>query len=99
MLRGEIGDRRRDHAEVDDIHTGRANAFAERSAQLRSGKTAVATDRDRVASAVACDAAERLSNHANDIRRQRFTDNAADVVSLEDFGSDVHRTKEAGDDV
>src|SRR5437868_4979738 len=56
----------------------------------RRAPPAVAADRDRVAAALAREAAERLSDDAHDLRRQRFADDAADVVSLEDFGSDIH---------
>ena len=95
MLRGEIRDRRCDHAEIDHVGAGSANAVAQRSAKLGSRQSPVAPDGDRVASALSRQTPERLSDDAHDGGRQCLSDNSANVVGLEDFWSDGHQEGEA----
>ena len=91
MVRGEVGHRRGDHADVDDVRAGRADAVGDRGGELRPGKAAVAADDERVAAALQGERAQRLADRADDRRRERPADDAADVVGLEDFGWECHR--------
>jgi hypothetical protein len=86
MMRCEVGHRRGDHAHVDHVGPRRANAVGQRCAQLGAGEATVATDHDRVAAALLRERPQRLSDRADDGRRQRAADDAADVVGLEDLG-------------
>jgi hypothetical protein len=49
VVRGEIGDRRRRHADVDHVGAGGIEAFGERLGELGPGQAAVASDRERAA--------------------------------------------------
>ena len=61
-MRGEVGHRRRDHAEVDDVDAGGAYAVGERAGELGTRQSPVAADGDGVAPALAGEAAERLAD-------------------------------------
>src|SRR6185436_18617732 len=93
VVRGEVGDRRRRHADVDHVGAGGIEAFGERLGELGAGKAAVASDRERGRVALAADGAERAADVAHDGRRERLADDAADVVGAEDFCRDFHAWK------
>ena len=89
LVRREVGDRGREHADLDDVHAARADAFHQGSGQLGTGEPAVPAHRDfrPAAPGVAVEqlAAERLADEPHAFDGERFADDAADVVGLEDL--------------
>ncbi|OIQ80467.1 hypothetical protein GALL_377700 [mine drainage metagenome] len=85
VVGGEVHHGGRDHADVDDVDAGFADAARQGRCELRSGEPAVVTDDD--AGLVACRglAADGLADRLDDVRGEGFADDAADVVSLEDL--------------
>ena len=82
---GEIGDGRRHQAEINGIASGRNDAVPQRLRQLRPRQATVAAHGDRRRTAFDRHRAQRLTNRKTNFRRQRFANDAANVVSLEDF--------------
>src|SRR5207248_1744427 len=89
LVRREISDRSREHPDLRDVHAARANALHQRLRELGSGDPTVAAHGDlrppAPAAAVEQLASERLPDQPYPFPRQRFPDDAADVVGLEDF--------------
>ena len=83
---GEVGDRRRHAADVDDVDTGGADAVGQRASQGRAGEATIATDGNRRLLARACFGTEGVADGAHRVGGEGGVDDAANVVGLEDFG-------------
>ena len=86
VVRGEIEHGRGNTADVDNIHAGGAQAGGQCRGQFGAGEAPVAADDDGVAAAFEQLGTDRAADDFNDFRCQRFADDAADVIGLEDFG-------------
>ncbi len=86
LVGGEVGHRRRHHADVDDVGPRRADAVVERADELGPGQAAVAAGDDGVAAALPRQRAQCPADRVDDRGRERASDHAADVVGLEDLG-------------
>src|SRR5882762_6167925 len=89
FVRREIGDWSCEHPDLRDVHAACPNALHERLGELGPGDPAVATHGDlrtpAPAAAVEQLASERLTDQLHAFAGERFADDAADVVGLEDF--------------
>src|SRR5690606_11095850 len=86
-----VEQRRQAHADVDHIDSGAANAFAKRGGKSGSRKPAIAADGNHPLTYGKRLAADRLTDVAHDLVGQGLPDHAANVVSLEYEGREIHR--------
>ena len=82
----EVGDRRRHTADIDGVATAGADAIDQRRRQFGAGKPAVAADGNGRLAFIQRLRAKGVANATDDVSGQGFSDDAADVVGLEDFG-------------
>ncbi len=87
-VRGEVEDRRGDHADVDHADAGRADAFDQGRRQLRAGEATVAADDHLCHAALSGGRTHRRADRAHGLDGERGVDHAADVVCLEDAWTD-----------
>src|SRR5436190_10240732 len=93
LVRREISDRRRRHADIDDAAPGRDDALGERGLQLGAGEAAVAADGESGCVPFAPERAEGAAALAHDRCGEAFADDAADVVGTKNFGGQFHGRK------
>src|SRR3972149_10496182 len=86
MMRRKIKYRRRRLADVEDVAAGARQSARQRLYQLGSGKTTVAPDGEAITVARSRLPANRVTDTLDKSGGKTFSDDAADVVSLEDFG-------------
>jgi len=86
MMRREIKYRGRCLADVDDVAARAREAARQGLNQFGSGKTTVAPDGEAITAARSRLAANRVTDTLDKSSGKTFSDDAADVVSLEDFG-------------
>ena len=85
LVRGEVGNRRRPHADVHDIRTGRTKTLDQSGGQTRPREPPVATHRERRPPALARVRTERTTDQAHRVFGERLVDDATDVIGLENF--------------
>ena len=89
FVRGEIGDRGSEHPDLRDVDAACADALHQRPSEFGPGDPTVAAHCDlrppAPAAALEKLAAERLPDQPHASTGERFADDAADVVRLEDF--------------
>src|SRR5690606_20504858 len=85
LVRRVIHDRRGHHTDVVHVHARCAQPLAQRLHQFGTGEPTVASDGKGFAAALAAKRTERATDELDDLGRQRLADDAAYVVSLEDF--------------
>jgi hypothetical protein len=85
MVRGEVGDRRRRHADVDHGGAGSVHALRQRFGQRGARVPAITAERE-----LRRHRTQRAADGTHHFRRERAPGNAADVVGAEDFGGQVH---------
>src|SRR5689334_16253200 len=91
MRQAPVEERRRHHADVDDVHARRRQRADERVAKRGATRAVVASDRDRAPNATAVQVGgERAADRARRLDRQVDADDAADVVLAEDARRECH---------
>ena len=90
VMRREVGNGRRRHADIDHVGARAGDAFGQRRDQLGARQPAVAAHREGRRVALASERAERPADVAHDRRRQAAADDAADVVGAKDLGGQLH---------
>src|SRR6266849_777254 len=93
VMRGEVGDRRRRHADLDDAGARRREPVGQGSDELGPRQPAVAANREGRRAALAPERAERAADVAHDRGRKAAADHAADVVGTKDFGRQAQAAK------
>ena len=91
MVRSEIEHRRGLHADVLDVDARRHDTLHESCRQGRSGKATVAAHAHGLDALASGPGAEHFADAAHNVFGQRFSNDAADVVGLEDRTIKLHR--------
>ncbi len=82
-MRAQIQHRGRDYTQIDHINAGSLQTFCQRSAQLGAGQAAIAAYHDDLLTLGSHCAAEGATDSTRHIGIQRRTDDATNVISLE----------------
>ena len=90
VVRGEIDQRRRHHADIDHRHAGRDQALDQALGDFRRGQAAVAADDDAAQAFFDQHRTDRLTNQTRDPGIEIAADDAADVVGAEDGALERH---------
>src|SRR5258708_6182761 len=90
MVRGEVNDRGRRHADVDRVRARGGDAGDESIDEFRPRQAPVTADGEGRRLALHRERSERAADLAHDLGGERAADDAADIVGAEDLGRHLH---------
>ena len=94
LVGSEINNRGGDPTDINDVNAASGQAGRQCIHQLRTGQSTISADNDTFDTAINGFASNRLANHSCNVRGEGLSNDAANVVGLENFirqGSRVNR--------